>query len=59
MQVETMEEEFTRMCDTLESLIGIKYLGVRTSTQLKLGSTGVAIIIEALTGARHCQDEGV
>lgn len=46
-----------QLADQLESLIGVNYLGVRTSTQFKLGVTGLAIIIDALTGARHRQDE--
>ena len=46
-----------QLADELESILGVSYLGVRTSTQFKLGQTGLAIIIDALTGARPRQDQ--
>lgn len=48
-----MNEDKTldQLADELETLVGTKYLGVRTSTQFKLGVTGIAIIIDALTKA--------
>jgi hypothetical protein len=49
--------KLNQLADELESLVGAKHLGVRTSTQFKLGVTGLAVIVNALTGARHRQDE--
>ena len=49
--------KLNQLADELESLVGVKHLGVRTSTQFKLGVTGLAVIIDALTGARQYQDQ--
>ena len=48
MAVDT-ENEFELEINELERLLGAQHIGVRTSTQLKLGISGVCLIIAALT----------
>lgn len=55
MAVDT-ENEFEVAIDELERLLGAKYIGVRTSTQLKLGIHSVRIIIDALTSHKSIED---
>ncbi len=43
------ENEFELAINELERLLGVEHLGVRTSTQFKLGISGVCLIIAALT----------
>jgi len=48
MAVDT-DNELELAINELERLLGVKHLGVRTSTQFKLGISGVCLIIDALT----------
>lgn len=54
---EAIEEyTFERAVAELERLVSTKYLGVHTSTQLKLGLSGVLIIIDALKPKTPAKD---
>jgi len=48
MAVDT-DNELELAINELERLLGVKHLGVRTSTQFKLGISGVCLIIDALS----------
>ena len=50
------ETEFENAIDELESLLKAQYIGVRTSTQLKLSLASVRIIIEALKPRESIKD---
>ena len=53
---EATENEFENAIDELESLLKAQYIGVRTSTQLKLSLASVRIIIEALKPRESIKD---
>ena len=55
MAVDT-DNELELAINELERLLGVEHLGVRTSTQFKLGISGVCLIIDALTPREPLRD---
>lgn len=50
------ENEFELAINELERVLGVRHVGVRTSTQLKLGISDVRLIIAALTPPKPLRD---